>query len=290
MELQKVIVPAAGLGTRFLPYTKCIPKEMIAILSKPAIHYIAQEAHDSSIRNLILVTSKGKESLTDYFDHDPGLSYFLQQRNKSPLLKELNELIATMHVTNVRQAEPLGLGHAICMARHAVGSDYFGVMLPDDIIMGKTPALLQLMHVAKQERATVIAVQEVSEEHISLYGVVKIKKQHSDNLFEVDSLVEKPRKESAPSNLAIIGRYVLSPKIFTCLDEVGYNQDHGEIQLTDGLTHLSKHNEKVYAYKIQGDRFDVGNPAGWLKAVVMIAAQDPTYKTQLISYLSQLQQ
>lgn len=288
MEINKVIIPAAGLGTRFLPYTKAIPKEMLVLLGKPAVQYIVQEAQASSIDQLIMIVSKGKEAIADYFDYDPGLEYFLKERNKSHFLDELNTLISSMHMSYIRQAEPLGLGHAIFMARSYIGTDYFGVMLPDDIIVGQIPALLQLLRIAKQERASVIAVQEVPEEYISMYGVVQIKKQLSPDLVEVEKLVEKPNKKDAPSNLAIIGRYVLSPKLFTALDEVGYNQEHGEIQLTDGITQMSKHNEKVYAYKVQGNRFDVGNPLGWLKAVIALAAQDPAYSAHLMPLLMDL--
>lgn len=172
------------------------------------------------------------------------------------------------------------------MARHAIASkEYFGVMLPDDIIVGATPALLQLIRIARQERASVIAVQEVPEEYISMYGVVSIKKQFTPNLFQVANLVEKPNKKDAPSNLAIIGRYVLSQKLFKALDEVGYNQDHGEIQLTDGITQMSKDGEKVLAYKVQGNRFDVGTPIGWIKALISLASQDPYYAPHIREFL-----
>lgn len=286
MDINKVIIPAAGLGTRFLPYTKAVPKEMLPLLNKPAIQYIAEEALASDIQQLLMITSKGKNAIADYFDADPALELFLKERNKAALLNELDKIARTAHFSYIRQPEPLGLGHAICMGRHAIGpKEYFGVMLPDDIIVGQTPALLQLIRIARQERASVIAVQEVPEEYISMYGVVSIKKQFTPNLFQVASLVEKPQKKDAPSNLAIIGRYVLSHKLFKSLDEVGYNQDHGEIQLTDGITQMSKNNEKVLAYKVQGSRFDVGTPIGWIKALISLASQDPYYAPHIKEFL-----
>lgn len=286
MDISKVIIPAAGLGTRFLPYTKAVPKEMLPLLNKPAIQYIAEEALASEIHQFLMVTSKGKNAIADYFDADPALELFLKERNKTALLNELDKIARTAHFSYIRQPEPLGLGHAICMARHAIGSkEYFGVMLPDDIIVGATPALLQLIRIARQEKASVIAVQEVPEEFISAYGVVSIKKQFTPNLFQVANLVEKPNKKDAPSNLAIIGRYVLSQKLFKALDEVGYNQDHGEIQLTDGITQMSKDGEKVLAYKVQGNRFDVGTPIGWIKALISLASQDPYYAPHIREFL-----
>lgn len=286
MDINKVIIPAAGLGTRFLPYTKAVPKEMLPLLNKPAIQYIAEEALASDIQQLLMITSKGKNAIADYFDADPALELFLKERNKAALLNELDKISRTAHFSYIRQPEPLGLGHAICMGRNSIGpKEYFGVMLPDDIIVGQTPALLQLIRIARQERASVIAVQEVPEEYISMYGVVSIKKQFTPNLFQVASLVEKPQKKDAPSNLAIIGRYVLSHKLFKSLDEVGYNQDHGEIQLTDGITQMSKNNEKVLAYKVQGSRFDVGTPIGWIKALISLASQDPYYAPHIKEFL-----
>jgi len=289
MDISKVIIPAAGLGTRFLPYTKAIPKEMLPLLNKPAIQYIIQEALASQVEQFLMITSKGKNAIADYFDTDPSLELFLQERNKSGLIQDLNKIIRSANFSYIRQPEPLGLGHAICMARHAIApKEYFGVMLPDDIIIGQVPALLQLMRIARQERASVIAVQEVPEEYISMYGVVSIKKQFTPNLFQVASLVEKPQKKDAPSNLAIIGRYVLSQKLFKALDEVGFNQDHGEIQLTDGITQMSKNNEKVFAYKVQGSRFDVGTPIGWIKALISLASQDPYYAPHIKEFLTDL--
>lgn len=288
MDITKVIVPAAGLGTRFLPYTKAVPKEMLPLLNKPAIQYIVEEALESSVNQILMITSKGKNAIADYFDSSPDLELFLKERNKSALLTSLEKVMRNAHFTYVRQPEPLGLGHAISMARNLIGKEYFGVMLPDDIIVGTTPALQQLIRVARQERASVIAVQEVPEEYISMYGVVSIKKQVTPNLFQVANLVEKPNKKDAPSNLAVIGRYVLSHKLFKALDEVAPNQTAGEVQLTDAITQMTQYSEKVYAYKVQGSRFDVGTPIGWVKAIISLAAQDPQYGPQVKEFLTDL--
>jgi UTP--glucose-1-phosphate uridylyltransferase len=259
---------------------------MLPLLNKPAMQYIVEEALACDIQQLIMITSKGKNAIADYFDYDASLHLFLKERNKSDLMQELDALIHKASFSYIRQPEPLGLGHAIALARHSIGdAEYFGVMLPDDIITGELPALLQLIRIARQERASVIAVQEIPDEQISQYGVIAIKKQLSPQLFEISHLVEKPQKKDAPSNLAIIGRSVLSSKLFKAIDEVGYNQDHGEIQLTDAITQMSKDNEKVFAYKVQGDRFDVGTPVGWIKALITLALQDPLYAPHITECL-----
>jgi UTP--glucose-1-phosphate uridylyltransferase len=187
--------------------------------------------------------------------------------------------------TYVRQSEPLGLGHAIWMARHSIGKEYFSIFLPDDIIISKTPAIEQLIKIARQEKGSVIAVQEVPNECLSSYGIVAVKKQITPNLFQVSHLVEKPAQKDAPSNLAIIGRYVLSHKIFSSIEEIsGYAV--GELQLTDAISHMMKHNEKVFAYKVQGTRYDIGTPLGWVKAIVGMSMQDPAYAPHVKKFLA----
>jgi UTP--glucose-1-phosphate uridylyltransferase len=289
MEITKTIIPAAGLGTRFLPLTKAIPKEMLPLLNKPAIHYIIEEALQSEINQCVFITSKDKEAIANYFDIDPKLEDVLKERHKESLLAGLNKIMRAAHFTYIRQAEPLGLGHAVSLARYSINpKEYFGVMLPDDIIIGQQPGLAQLIRIAHQEKASVIAVQEVPDDCVSSYGVVAIKKQITPHLFQVSQLVEKPAKKDAPSNLAIIGRYVLSSKIFKALDEVSTYSTTNELQLTDGITHMMQHNEKVFAYKIQGTRYDVGNPIGWIKAVIGIALQNPQYAPHIKSFLADI--
>jgi len=276
MDVHKVVIPAAGLGTRFLPATKAIPKEMMPILDKPAIQYIVEEALLSHIKQFFMITSKGKNAIANHFDYNPCLEDFLKERGKESLLKNLNTISRAGHFTYIRQGEPLGLGHAIAMARNSIGKEYFGVCLPDDIIINKTPGLSQLIKVAHQEKASVIAVQEVPMDAISSYGVIAIKKQITPNMYQVAHLVEKPEPKDAPSNLAIIGRYVLSHKIFDAIDEITPFSS-GEIQLTDAIVNMMSNNEKVIAYKVQGQRFDIGNPLGWLKANIGMAVNSKAY-------------
>jgi UTP--glucose-1-phosphate uridylyltransferase len=287
MDIIKAIIPAAGLGTRFLPITKAVPKEMLPILNKPAIHYIIEEGIKSDINQFLIVTDKGKHAIADYFDSAPELEMLLKERGKENLLSEVQKIIRLAHFTYVRQSEPLGLGHAISMARHSIGKEYFGVFLPDDIIVGPDPALGQLIRIARQEKASVIAVQEVPNDCVSAYGIINVKKQLTPNLFQVANLVEKPNIKDAPSNLAIIGRYVLSHKIFQSIDDIsGSTTD--EIQLTDSISQMIKSNEKVFAYKVSGMRYDIGNPIGWIKAIIGFALQNPHYAPHIKDFLADM--
>lgn len=288
MDITKVIIPAAGRGTRFLPFSKSVPKELLPLLEKPAIQYVIEEGIHSAIRNFIMVTSREKQALENHFDADQALELFLKENNKEALLHDPETLIRQTEFTYVRQHDTLGLGHAVWLARHAIQKEYFGIMLPDDIIVDKQPALDQLIKIARQEKASVIAVQEVPAECFSSYGMVDIKKQITPNLFQVQGLVEKPAQKDAPSNLAVIGRYVLSSKIFASLEHVK-NYSLEEIQLTDGITHMIQNNEKVFAYKVQGIRYDVGNPLGWIKATIGMALDHPHYGPAIKRFLADCQ-
>jgi UTP--glucose-1-phosphate uridylyltransferase len=280
MVITKAIIPAAGLGTRFLPATKAVAKEMLPILDKPAIQYIVEEAVASGIAHFTMIFNKNKTALINHFENAPDLDIVLKERGKEKLLLGINKLIRNTEFTYVSQSEPLGLGHAILLARNTIGKEYFGILLPDDIIVGNQPGLAQLIAVAKQEGASVIAVQEVPIEQTASYGIIAIKKQISPVLYQINGLVEKPKSSLAPSNLAIVGRYVLSHKIFASLDAImPYTQ--GELQLTDGIAHMVKNGEKVFAYKIQGHRYDTGNPLGLLKANIGIGLQHPEYGPHL---------
>ncbi len=289
MEITKVVIPAAGLGTRFLPYTKTVPKEMLPVFGKPAIHYSVQEAVNSGIDNVLFITSRNKELISDYFDAAPELDAFLENKNKLHEIKDIKQLIKSTHFSYIRQSEPLGLGHAVLMAKPFIGKEYFAIALPDDIIMSKNPALNQLIRIARQEKATVIAVKEVPHDQVSAYGVIRIKKQITPNLFQVDSLVEKPSIKDAPSNLAIVGRYIMSHKIIASLEEMS-SYATSELQLTDAIGHMLQQNEKVFAYKVEGTRYDVGTPRGWLKAVVDLGLQDPVYKQDILELVQQYNQ
>lgn len=287
MLVTKAIIPAAGLGTRFLPASKAIPKEMIPLLDKPSIQYVVEEGVRSGIKNFVLVTGKNKESIVEHFSLSAKFLSLLQGKDKEELLGSIPKINKLANFISVRQSDPLGLGHAIWSARHAVGKEYVSVMLPDDIIAGVDPGLNQLIRVATQEKCSVIAVQEVSREDVSRYGVIDVKKQFSPNLFQVKDLVEKPPAEKAPSCLAIVGRYVLSPHIFEALETVGAGAI-GEIQLTDGIQKLLLSGEKVFAYKIKGERYDTGTPLGLLKASIALGLKDPKYSQGICDFLTGL--
>jgi UTP--glucose-1-phosphate uridylyltransferase len=285
--ITKVIIPAAGLGTRFLPQTKAVPKEMLPIVDKPALHYIIEECFAAGINSIIVVTTHGKQSIENYFEFSPHFEYHLQSTPKKQPLENLNKLLKGLTFTYVYQGEPLGLGHAVWKARHAVGSEYVAIMLPDDIIINSTPNIAQLAKIAHQEKCNVVAVREVPADQVSSYGIIGIKKQFSPNLFQVRELIEKPSIEAAPSNLAIVGRYVLSSSIFEMLEDQHYGAI-GEIQLTDAIQRLLLSGEKVFAHKIQGQHFDVGTPTGWLKANICLMLQNPEYGRDMVSFLEEL--
>jgi UTP--glucose-1-phosphate uridylyltransferase len=287
MIVTKAIIPAAGLGTRFLPATKTIPKEMIPLVDKPAIQYVVEEGVKSGIKCFVLVTGRHKGVMEDHFDIHPELESILDERAKKGILGPINSIIQNASFLSVRQKEPLGLGHAILTARHAIGKEYVSVFLPDDIITGSVPGMAQLIKVASQEKCSVIAVQEVPMSEVSRYGIISIKKQFSPNLFQVKQLIEKPKEKDAPSNLAIIGRYVLSPGIFDALEETRSGAI-GEIQLTDGIQNLLHSGERVFAYKIQGTRYDTGTILGWLQANISFALKHPQYAGPMMEYLQKL--
>lgn len=270
MDIVKAIIPVAGRGTRFAPYTTTIAKEMLPLLTRPALHYSLEEAALSSMEAVYLVTASSKPEITTYSDQ-----FFRQDEYRK------------VNVGYLLQREALGLGHAVYQARHLIGKEYCAVLLPDDIIVSQPPALAQLMRVARQERASVIAVQEMPPHLISSYGVIGIKKQITPNLFQVSNLIEKPSPHDAPSNLAIVGRYILSSKIFAALEHLD-NYSDSEMQLTDAIAQMLHNNERVFAFKVQGARYDIGTPLGWLTANVGFALQDPTLAPQMTLALEEL--
>jgi UTP--glucose-1-phosphate uridylyltransferase len=276
MKITKVIIPAAGWGTRFLPFTKAVPKEMVPLLNKPAIQYIVQEAVDSGIDNCIVITSAHKQALINYFNPQPALETFLKEKNKLSLLTELHNLCNSITLTFIMQDTALGLGHAVGLAKNNITDDYCAVMLPDDIMASTPPALAQLITIAQKYTANVIAVQEVPDNAVSSYGIVALKNEIEPGVFEIQGVVEKPTATNAPSRLAIIGRYILSQKIFKKLDELK-PAANGEIQLTDAIASLIAGGQKVIAYKVQGLRYDVGTPHGWLLANRDMARNNPTF-------------
>jgi UTP--glucose-1-phosphate uridylyltransferase len=283
MRVRKGVFPAAGLGTRFLPATKAQPKEMLPLVDKPTIQYVVEEAVASGLAEIIIVTGRGKRAIEDHFDAAFELEYFLQDRGKLEELAQIRIISELASVSYVRQKEPLGLGHAILCARTLVGDEPFGVFLGDDIIGGTaTPCMKQLLDVFDRHGGPVIAVERVPRDRIHQYGVIA-GRNIGGNVWEITDLVEKPRAEDAPSDLAIIGRYVLTPDLFPILAETP--PDHrGEIQLTDALRRL-RARRPLYAVRFTGRRFDTGDKLGFLKATVEMALARPDLGDAFRAYL-----
>ncbi|WP_208590781.1 UTP--glucose-1-phosphate uridylyltransferase GalU [Gracilibacillus suaedae] len=269
-KVKKAIIPAAGLGTRFLPATKAMPKEMLPIVDKPTIQYIVEEAIESGIEDIIIVTGKGKRAIEDHFDNNFELEDNLMKKGKFELLEKTKHP-AKVDIHYIRQKEPLGLGHAVWCARKFIGNDPFAVLLGDDIVQADTPCLKQLIDQFDQTDKSVIGVQQVGEDETDRYGIVA-PQERFDRLYSIDHLVEKPKKGTAPSNLAIMGRYVLSAEIFEYLEKHDVGSG-GEIQLTDAIQRLNE-SSKVYAYDFQGNRFDVGETLGFVKTTIEFALQN----------------
>jgi UTP--glucose-1-phosphate uridylyltransferase len=289
-KVRKAVFPAAGLGTRFLPATKAQPKEMLPIVDKPIIQYGVEEAIQSGIRNIIIVTGRGKSAIEDHFDVSFELENMLESRGKKELLAIVRSISDMINVSYVRQKEALGLGHAVLRAKELVGDEPFAVVLADDVIEAEIPCLRQLLDVYSFFGAPVLAVMEVPPESISSYGAIDAEPASydgsSDRVFRIRSLVEKPKKEDAPSNLAIIGRYVLTPEIFESLEAIDPGSG-GEIQLTDALRHLL-HRRPIYAVRFDGTRYDAGDKLGFLKATVEYALRRQDLGGQFRAYLQGL--
>ncbi|MBS8266161.1 UTP--glucose-1-phosphate uridylyltransferase [Mesobacillus boroniphilus] len=284
MKIRKAIIPAAGLGTRFLPATKAQPKEMLPIVDKPTIQYIVEEAVASGIEEIIIIIGRGKRSIEDHFDKSYELEDALLRKNKLAILEEVQKISSLANIYYVRQKEPMGLGHAILCAQSFIGNEPFAVMLGDDIVMSDTPCLKQIIDVFKYCNSSVIAIQSVPDSDVSKYGIIKPKGANLEpNLFYIDSLIEKPEKEEAPSNYAIMGRYVLRPEIFDVLSKLPAGRG-GEIQLTDAINELNKR-QAVLAYNFEGKRYDIGDKIGFIKATVDFALQREDTRDDVIDYL-----
>jgi len=287
-KVRKAVFPAAGLGTRFLPATKAQPKEMLPLVDKPIIQYGVEEAVAAGCDQIIIVTGRGKSAIEDHFDVSYELEKMLEERGKTDLLKIVRQISDLIHIAYVRQKEALGLGHAVLTARELVGDEPFAVLLADDVIDAEVPCLKQLMDVFDKTQCSVLATQVVEGPGISAYGVLEGKPVPGSNgkLYEVLSLVEKPRPEEAPSNLAVIGRYILTPTVFETLSDIKAGAG-GELQLTDGLKQLLK-KEKIYGYVFEGKRHDTGDKLGFLKATVEFALKRPDLGGPLRQYLKSL--
>ncbi|UNK18023.1 UTP--glucose-1-phosphate uridylyltransferase GalU [Paenibacillus sp. N3/727] len=282
MKIRKAIIPAAGLGTRFLPATKAMPKEMLPIVDKPTIQYIIEEAVASGIEDIIIVTGKGKRAIEDHFDSSFELEHNLAEKGKWGLLEEVRRPSELADIHYIRQKEPKGLGHAIWCARKFIGDEPFAVLLGDDIVEANVPCLKQMINVYDTYHSAVVGVQPVSWDEVDRYGIVD-GREKADRIYETSRLVEKPSRDEAPSNLAIMGRYILPPVIFEILEaqEAGKN---GEIQLTDALSTLSQ-KDPVLAYHFEGNRHDVGEKLGFIETSIHYALQHEDLREGLMKYM-----
>jgi UTP--glucose-1-phosphate uridylyltransferase len=286
--IRKAVFPAAGLGTRFLPATKAQPKEMLVVVDKPVIQYGVEEAVQSGVDNIFIVTGRGKNAIEDHFDVNLELESFLEQRGKKDQLDEIRKITDLINVAYVRQGEPLGLGHAVLVTKNLVGDEPFAVILGDDVYDATPPALAQMIKVFEQVDGPVLAVERVPHDAVSSYGIVAIDPSANlgKGIHRITDLVEKPRADEAPSNLAIIGRYILTPDIFPAL-EATVSDRTGEIQLTNGLRRLLKE-RPLYAFEVDGVRHDTGNKLGFLKALVYFALRRPELAEPFRRYLETL--
>ncbi|MGZ8424800.1 MAG: UTP--glucose-1-phosphate uridylyltransferase GalU [Candidatus Binatia bacterium] len=285
MKLRKAVIPVAGLGTRFLPATKTVPKELLPIVDIPSIQYVVQEAVDAGIEEIIFVTGRGKDGIEDHFDEAPELEQLLAARGNHEMAQTLRKIAEMTEVVSVRQKKPLGLGHAVLCARDLVGDEPFAVMLADDLIESEVPGIRQLIDIFEETAESVIALMEVPQAEVHQYGVIKgreIKKR----LYQVEATVEKPLAKDAPSRMAIIGRYVLRPEIFQILKNLPPGRG-GEIQLTDGLSQLVRE-RKIFGCEFVGDRYDIGDKFGFVRATVAYALKRPDLRDKVLEYLKSI--
>jgi len=289
-KVRKAVLPAAGLGTRFLPATKAQPKEMLPVVDKPLIQYSVEECIASGIENIIIVTGRGKHAIEDHFDRAPGLEYLLEAGGKKELADMVRHISGMAHVSYIRQKEPKGLGHAVLTAKELVGDEPFAVLLGDVIIDGPNPATKQLVDVYQATGLSAIAVEPVPQENIHLYGIIAgaIQKEPrwAERLLKISGMVEKPKAENAPSNLAVTGRYLLTPEVFDCLERTPPGRG-GEIQLTDALLMLANE-QGLYGLIYEGKSYDAGDKLGFLKATVEMALKNKEFEQEFREYLKGL--
>jgi UTP--glucose-1-phosphate uridylyltransferase len=284
-KIRKGVIPAAGLGTRFLPATKAVPKELLPIVDKPTIQYIVEEAVASGIEETILITARGKGGIEDHFDISVELEETLRKQKKEDLLRMVRELSEMVRVVAIRQKEPKGLGHAVLCAREAVGEEPFAVLLGDDIVDSDPPCLAQMMEVSRQKGGGVIALLRVPETETHLYGIIR--GEHvGERIYQITEMVEKPKPDQAPSNLAVIGRYILPPEIFPIIENTPPGKG-GEIQLTDALQELARRTP-LYGYEFMGDRYDAGDKVGYLQANIAFALKRPELAARVKEFLKKV--
>jgi UTP--glucose-1-phosphate uridylyltransferase len=284
-RVRKAIIPAAGLGTRFLPATKAMPKEMLPIIDKPTIQYIVEEAVASGIEDIIIVTGKGKRAIEDHFDIAHELEHNLLEKGKLDLLEKVRYATNLADIHYIRQKEPKGLGHAVWCARNFIGDEPFAVLLGDDIVQSETPCLKQLINIYEETHSSVIGVQSVPDDETHRYGIVEPLDQVGRR-YQINNLVEKPKAGTAPSNLAILGRYILTPEIFMFLEQQETGAG-GEIQLTDAIQKLNQI-QRVFAYDFEGKRYDVGEKSGFVKTTIEFALQEPTLRKEILAFMEEI--
>lgn len=282
MKLRKAVIPVAGLGTRFLPATKTVPKELLPIVDIPSIQYVVQEAVDAGIEEIIFVTGRGKDGIEDHFDEAPELEQLLAERGNLAMVKTLRRIAEMTEVVSVRQKKPLGLGHAVLCAKDLVGDEPFAVMLADDLIEAEVPGIRQLIDVFEAIQESVVALMRVRKSEVHQYGIIK-GREIKPRLYQVEAAVEKPAAEDAPSRMAIIGRYVLRPEIFKILQDLPPGRG-GEIQLTDGLSQLVCE-RKIFGCEFEGERYDIGDKFGFVRATVAYALKRPDLRDKVLRYL-----
>ncbi len=285
MKVRKAIIPAAGLGTRFLPATKAQPKEMLPIVDTPTIQYIIQEAVDAGIEDIIIITGRGKRSIEDHFDRSIELEMELEKSGKEEELQMVRCIADMTNLYYIRQKRPRGLGHAVLMAKEFIGNEPFAVLLGDDVVVSQKPCIGQMMEVFEQNPSSVLGVQQVAREDVSKYGIIA-GNEVSERIYKVDDMIEKPDVQYAPSNVAVLGRYILTPAVFSLLEtqEAGKG---GEIQLTDAIRRLLNE-EDVYAYDFKGKRYDVGSKTGFLQANIETALRNDVLKEEMLEYIKDL--
>lgn len=285
LKVKKAVIPAAGLGTRFLPATKSMPKEMLPIIDRPVIQYVVEEAIASGIEDIIIVTGRDKRAIEDYFDEAPELEMHLAKKNKTDLLRLVQDVSSLVDIHYIRQKEPLGLGDAILRAEKHIGNNPFAVLLGDDIILHEKPCTAQLIENFEKYGRSTLAVEEVPYEMLSSYGIIS-GKQVDNSLYLLEDIVEKPAPETAPSNIGAIGRYIFTPEIFNCIKKAPLGVG-GEIQLTDGIRLLSKI-QKIYTYEFMGRRYDTGDKVGYVEATIDFALKNPLMKDKIFEHIKKI--
>ena len=285
MKIRKVVITAAGWGTRFLPITRSLPKEMLPLINKPLIQFSVEEALNSGIEQIIVITAAGKRAIEDYFDRSGELENFLERKGNVRLLSEVRELSQLCDICYIRQKQQLGLGHAVLMAKDVIGNEPFALLLPDDIVDSEVPVLKQLADVYERFEGSVVAVERIRREDSTKYGVIS-PRMIAPNIYEIKDMIEKPSPEDAPSDLGIVGRYILTPEIFEILERTPPGKGN-EIQLTDALEMLGRQ-QPIFACQFEGTRYDTGTPIGWLRAVVAYALKHPDIGPEFREYLEQV--